>query len=229
MPSLRDGIPDFGTVARVYRDSGDILFRTWWELKDASHFDVPASLELWIERVYGESGTPIAADALREQLVRETQEAEEKRNADWNEAERRLLFDPERTAGTDQFGSVYSDLVEDEGGEIHQSLVAQTRLAEPSTDVVCLWERDGNLYFDQEGSKVASLNPSSHAELRELLEHSVKIELRRLRGLGECVSQPAEWRKRGVLRFKHLLRLGALSIALGVELDGELGMRLRMA
>ncbi len=229
MPNERDGIPDFRSVAGVYtKKDEDIMLRTWWELGTETELVIPDSLESWVERVYGDAGTRPSDPKLLERLHECERHAGEERRADWRKAENALLFAPGGTLRTDRFGDLSADLVEDEGSEVHEKLRAQTRLAEPSADVVFLWERNGALSFDQAGEQPAALAEHSHANLRRLLEHSVKIELKRLKTFGECATQPPEWRDNAALRFKWLLTLGDESRDAGVELEPELGVMFRL-
>jgi CRISPR-associated endonuclease/helicase Cas3 len=225
MPTEQDGLPDFRKVAGVYTvKAPDVIFRTWWELRGTTHLEIPESLEMWVERVYGDAGTRPTEPELLGMLETAERNAAETRIVDWRKAEQALLFEPDDAVRTDRFGSLGADLVEDESGDVHATLVANTRLAEPSADVVFLWDKDGHLSLDEGGTQRVSLDTEAHRDTRAFLEHSAKIELRRLRQLGGCVSQPNEWRARAALRFKWLLRLGEASLAAGVRVDAELGV-----
>lgn len=222
VPDENAGVPNFAQVARVY--AADIMFKTWWELRDTRAWDIPASLESWVERVYGDEGTTPADPALVEALNAASEKATSDRGAMWAEARRSVLFHPKEAEKSDAFAMVRAELEEDESGERHASLVAKTRLAKPSADVVCLWENGDQLTFDREGTHPANLCPTSFAELKLFLQHSLKLELWRLKSLGECASQPKEWEENASLRFKRLLRLGERSDAAGVRLDAQLGI-----
>lgn len=222
MPDEPNGVPDFDNVARVY--APDVMFRTWWELRDTTHWEIPDSLESWIERVYGDEGSEPEQPELVLALADAKERAEIERQKMRLEAKRNFLFHPKDAAKSDLFADIRAELEEDESGERHQSLVAKTRLAEPSADVVCLWDNGDRLTFDAEGRQVANLCPTSFGELKLFLEHSLKLEISRLKRLGGCAQQPKEWARDATLRFKWLLRLGDAAEAAGVRLDRELGL-----
>lgn len=222
MPDEHEGVPDFKKVARVY--APDVMFRTWWELRDSRYWEIPASLESWIERVYGDGGSEPEQPELCEALARAKAQAEVDRDEMRSEAQRSFLFHPKDAAKSDLFANVRAELEEDESGERHQSLVAKTRLAEPSADVVCLWENGTRLTFDEDGQQEANLTPKNFGELKLFLDHSLKLEISRLKRLSDCAEQPKAWAQDGTLRFKWLLRLGEASETAGVRLDRELGL-----
>lgn len=225
-PALEDGCPTFDSVARVY--DRDVMFRTWWELRNVESFRIPEELETWVERVYGDLGSEPSDPDLRAAFERAVHEASEERRGQWNQAQSKLLFSPVNGTREDRFGSLYKDLVDDENGEVSPDLRAATRLAEPSTDVVCLFPSSGGLSLDREGTAVVDLERPASVELaRTLVEHSVKVENRRLRRYKDCLLEPKPWREQAMLRHRKVLVLGGEAERQGVSLDPELGLVFR--
>jgi CRISPR-associated endonuclease/helicase Cas3 len=226
MPNERSGIPDFSELAAVY--DKDVMFRTWWELRSTQRIVIPDEMESFVERVYGEQGSEPDDPVLAGVLEAAVQEAAELRRAHWAEAESKLLFSPSDAAHTDCFGRAYTDLVDDESGEVHASLRAQTRLAEPSSDLVCLWPHGTGWSLSEDGSRPVDLEAApSFRESRTLLEHSIKVADRSLRRTPELVFAPSAWRQHASLRHRKVLKLGPEADAAGVRLDAELGLVLR--
>jgi CRISPR-associated endonuclease/helicase Cas3 len=222
MPDINNGLPNFDNVARVYE--ADVMFRTWWELKDAQQIVIPTELETWIERVYGTEGSTPTDAELSAQLELAVSKAQEKRRSDWSLAQGKLLFAPD-IKRRDPFGDVYTDLKEDEDGELHASLRALTRLAEPTVDAICLWQTPLGLSLDSGGSQMIDVDVlPSLPTLKLLLQHSVKVDERRLKGFDALVLRPTAWREHAALRFKRVLMLGTEAQAAGVHLDSELGL-----
>lgn len=223
MPAVSAMGPDFGSVARVYEP--DVMFRTWWELQGTTHFQIPGELESWIERVYGDQGSSPSDQDLKASMTEAIEIASEKRRADWNEAQQKLLFAPNQALHDDAFGNTYSHLEEDESGELHAQLCAQTRLAEPSVDVVCVWNTDLGLQLERCDPTTLDLDRMpSLAEARGLVAHSLKMEVRRLKGLEAIVVEPKRWSDSSMLRYKKLLVLGDDAECAGITLDPELGL-----
>lgn len=225
-PALKDGCPSFGSVASVYEP--DVMFRTWWELQSVGEFRIPEDLESWIERVYGDHGSKPSDPGLRAQFEAAVQKAQEERQAAWNAAQDRLLFPPEKGTRQDCFGKLYKSLVEDESGDVHPALRAATRLAEPSTDVVCLFPCAEGQSLDPEGAMPVDLEKVESLEkARLLVRYSVKVDNRRLARLGGVVRTIPAWREQALLRHRKVLVLDDEARRQGVDLDPELGLVFR--
>jgi CRISPR-associated endonuclease/helicase Cas3 len=223
MPDLDHGCPNFASVAGVYE--ADVMSRTWWELQGTRAIDIPAELETWVERVYGDLGSTPADPELAARLAHAADETREKRRADWNKAQTNLLFPPEVATTEDPFGNVYTDLKEDERGDVHPDLRAQTRLAEPSSDVVCLWDTARGISLTEDGTQIVDLEaPASIATARAFIEHSLRLENRKLCQVQGVIREPAPWREQSTLRHKKVLLLGDEAARLGFRLDPELGL-----
>ncbi|HEY5957806.1 MAG TPA: CRISPR-associated helicase Cas3', partial [Polyangiaceae bacterium] len=225
MPELQNGAPNFGRIAPVYEH--DVMFRTWWELQAANEFHIPAEIENWIERVYGQAGTTPSDPTLATQLANAVEEASDSRRAAWNEAQGNLVFSPVHGFDEDRFGDTYADLQEDESGNVCPKLLARTRLAEPSLDVVCLWKTEDGFSLTRDGSELVDTERlPSLAEARAFMEHSIKIQNWRLAPYEQLVLEPVAWRKSAALRHKKVLLLGEAAECLGIVLDPNLGLKL---
>lgn len=223
MPALRGGLPDFSEVAGVY--APDVIFRTWWELQGVDRLHIPGDLEMWIERVYGKQGTRPKDASLAAELERATERAFQERLAAWRYAESKLLFSPTKAQMEDRFGDTYSDLEEDEDGELHPTLRAETRLTDPTTDLVCLWQSASGLSLERDGSGSMSLERTpTFDEVRALVEHSVRVQDSILCRVRHLVQSPEPWRKHGALRHKKLLVLNQAAADAGIRVDTELGL-----
>jgi Cas3 C-terminal domain len=148
----------------------------------------------------------------------------EERSKDWNLACSRLFFSPIPPSNDDRFGDAFADLEDEEDSDAHRHLLAQTRLGDPSADVVCLWAHGEKLTLDAAGTCVVDVNniECSAAELRVLLEHSVKLLEHQLPNDESCFQPPA-WKKHAVLRAKRLLVLRAEATT-KVFFNEELGL-----
>lgn len=206
MPPLHDGLPSFRSIASVYDE--DVLLRTWEPLRRTKAITIPREIETWIERVYGEKQDPFDDASLHAHLQEIAERAKKRREKDWEQAQASLFFAPSEAESSDAFGSLGSLVEEDESGNLHPTLRAQTRLGDETADIICLWQTpDGRLWFDREGTHSAPLSPATFQDTRRLLEHGLKLDASWLRRLGAQVSQPEEWKANPSLRFKWLLRL----------------------
>lgn len=206
MPPLHDGLPSFRCIASVYDE--DVLLRTWEPLRRTKAITIPREIETWIERVYGEKQDPFDDASLHAHLQEIAERAKKRREKDWEQAQASLFFAPSEAESSDAFGSLGSLVEEDESGNLHPTLRAQTRLGDETADIICLWQTpDGRLWFDREGTHSAPLSPATFQDTRRLLEHGLKLDASWLRRLGAQVSQPEEWKANPSLRFKWLLRL----------------------
>jgi CRISPR-associated endonuclease/helicase Cas3 len=205
--------PDLGKPlwwGAVYRE--DVLLRTWALLRQRETLVLPDDIDGMVKAVY-EDGVELTV-ALRERVdvAMMTEDGEEyAHKALANQAV--SLGDP-KTAEWKSLSLTKFD--EDELG-IHSSLVAKTRLSEPSAVVVPLWSKDGYqpaIEPDFQAAKLWSLRS---------LSVSRKGVVKRLQKLGV----PEGWAKSALLRNCIPLQLnedGTWIEDPSVMLDDTLGL-----
>jgi len=203
-PDFTYEVPDFGQGTEwVYERH--ILLRSWLALKDRQKIGIPSEVEDLIEAVYDEDSPSALPPALAQ---------------DWEKSRKVLQKDLEYDAAQAQFRYILppyyrDDILEDraelkeDAPEVHQSLQAVTRLADPSVSVICLYKVDQQVSMDREGRNLVSLEekPSKDAAL-DLLYHSVNLSHRVLAPwLIRHGDSPSSWQKHPLLCRSRLVLL----------------------
>jgi CRISPR-associated endonuclease/helicase Cas3 len=169
-----------------------ILLRTWLALRERDKLEVPTEIEGLIESVYGpdevitEAGWPEALEEARADMELIQTESEKA-------AFRLLVSQPSDPA--DLIEQFNNQLTDDEDPLVHEAVRAATREGDPSVTIVAV-----------NANTVISDKPTL-AEIRNLLDHSVKLSHKGIyHALVDSVT-PKEWAKNAHLRHIRLLQL----------------------
>ncbi len=218
---VTEDVPRFdGGTAAIY--DAHILLRSWLALRDRSTIDIPDEVEYLVEFVYGEQP---CSDAATEHLWQEWHTTQQKlvQLQDKHESFAQRVCIPSPMAP----GNVLEHFnlqLEEESPESHRTIQAQTRLGDPSVDVVLLTA--------QEWAALPSRTPTVK-EAERLLKRAVAVSNRRVvpRLLDPQRPAPTAWQRSALLRHHRLVILddshGPYSNAIGgyvFELDDEVGL-----
>lgn len=206
----RDEPPDFGAPlwwGKVYRE--DLLLRTWCLLKEREALRLPDEIDPLVQAVYERE---VAIPASLESRLEKAEEKEEGLSFAHRTLANQAVIELENWDDSTRF----TKADEDEPGR-HPSLMAQTRLGEPSVVVVPL--RPGDAFDPKASPDTIQARTWS---LRSL-SLSRKGIVQKLVALGV----PEGWRQSPLLRTSHLMRLddeGRWIEDPAVRLDDELGL-----
>lgn len=183
-----------------------VLLRTWLQLRDRHLIRVPDDVESLIEEVYDDRPVP---KELSLELHGEWKKTKEEyiiqMERDEYEARNRWLRPPTYNG---PLGDFTSDPKEEDSPEFHAAHQALTRLSQPTVNVVCLHEDegDGELYDRENGRSRPDAEPTIE-QTKRLLRHSVPVSDRRV--VRELLSRepPEGWRRSPLLRHHRLLML----------------------
>jgi len=207
-PEMEEDVPQFGKgTERVY--DRHILLRSWLALKDRSSLAIPKEIEDLIKEVYDDDSMP---GNLSQALARE-----------WEESWETLQTNLEHEAAQAQFRYILSpnyvdDILEDsnpelieDDTEVHKSLRAATRLADPTITLVCLFGQGDRVLLHPEEAIPLNLNEKPGQETTEaLLRRSVTLSHRGLVAwLIRNGYRPEGWQKHPLLCRCRLLILDA--------------------
>ncbi len=205
-----DEPPGFGAPlwwGKVYRE--DLLLRTWCLLRERETFQLPDEIDTLVQAVYENEVAVLAS--LETRLEKAEEEGE-----GLSFAHRTLANQAVIELGNWDDSSRFTKDDEDEPGR-HPSLMAQTRLGEPSVVVVPLHPRDA---FDPKTSPDTTL---ARAWSLRSLSLSRKGIVQKLVALGV----PEGWQQSPLLRTTHPMHLddeGRWIENPAVRLDDELGL-----
>jgi CRISPR-associated endonuclease/helicase Cas3 len=170
-----------------------ILLRTWLTLRERQQIEIPTEIEDVIEFVYAKEDAPTDG-GWPETLSGAQHKMEFDRSESEKKACKLLVSKPKDPC--DLIEQFNDELADDEDPDVHASVRAATREGDPSITVVML--PDGR-----------SLTRDPRIpEVRDLLDHSVKISKRAL--FNELLNngeQPKEWVKNAHLRYSRCVRL----------------------
>lgn len=195
---VEDGVPRFDGGSEAVYD-GHVLLRSWLALHDRGVIAVPEDVEALIEAVYADSATCDASasaavraqwEATRRTLASERDEARKKAD--------QALIRPPQYRGDILDG--FNRELEEDNPDVHRTLQAATRLADPSVTVVVL----------KQGER-AQLEPAGTPTLdaaRNLLARSVPITGRGIVPALLAIDPPAAWQRSPLLRHCRLVELG---------------------
>ena len=152
-----------------------ILLRTWLELnkKEYEKIEIPDEVEKLIERVYDTNKTFNDLDENLKDFWRTSLDKWLKSNEEDDEqANYRLIKRPIYSRHT---SGIFASNLEEDSPEIHKTLQAVTRLTEPTANVICLWEKDGKVFLDDDFAEEINLGKKPLTEsTKELLRRSVR-------------------------------------------------------
>lgn len=170
-PPTPDGVPLLSrSDTAVYNTH--VLLRSYLALKDRAEIAIPADLDDLIELVYGEGEPPAdSADAIADRWRATAEDRSDREERQEQMARRRAIpsldfsLPDRRPLGLDE---------EDE--EVHEALMALTRLGGPSVEIVCLYERASRLYLTSDDQAPISFDVRPNREaVRSLLGRSMRI------------------------------------------------------
>jgi CRISPR-associated endonuclease/helicase Cas3 len=188
--------PSFGN-ARVY--ARYVLLRTWLAIRGRDELDLPGHIEDLIQQVY----TQPAPVELSTEWQIALDEASRKL-ADEQESSRRKVQNclaPEPGRPRRVLSAPSRDLDDDENPDLHETVRALTRDAEPSITVVCLGT-------DDQGRPLAKLPKGEirQSQARELLRFSLPVRNKPLFEALVETQAPTGWRTNAHLRHCRVLR-----------------------
>jgi CRISPR-associated endonuclease/helicase Cas3 len=214
-PDETGSIPDFGTSEYVY--ARHILLRSYLAMRGLTRVRIPEDLEQLIEAVYDpplpETGDATLATALAESL----QDLVQKRK---QHAKTARDFEIGRPDDEDLLFKNGRSLEEDDP-QYAPTLQACTRLAEPTVDLIQLFEDAGALYLDAGCTRPAPAGHLTFDDMRALMQNAVSLQHRGCVAHYRNRPSPANWGENGVLRFRRLVRTDRE----GRSLAGEFPMR----
>lgn len=227
LPIDKNGLPKFGKKGSVY--DKHILLRSWLKLKDEKKIEIPGGIENLIEDVYDD--------------VKVFENLTENENAIWQETLKNYKADCEREENEAQnryvkhphygghLGRLLGEPKEEDAPEIHPAHQATTRLVEPTASVVCLWEKDGEIYTDETFSETISLaDKPTNAMTKKLLFNSLSVSSKSVvfKLLDEKV--PGGWEKSALLMRHRVLKFDANRkcemFGCVFDLDENLGLKI---
>jgi CRISPR-associated endonuclease/helicase Cas3 len=195
------GLPNFKNSS-VYADH--ILLRTWLILEGKEQIEIPEETENLIESVYD---TEKYFEGLDENLTIFWQTSLGKwlsENEDDDKKANYRLIKP--SIYSRDISGIFSSNLEEDSPEIHETLQAVTRLTQPTVNVVCLWEKSGRIFLDDDFSVELNSSKKPDTDLtKELLRRSVKISKKSVvfKLLAEEI--PIKWNESALLRHHRLM------------------------
>jgi CRISPR-associated endonuclease/helicase Cas3 len=169
-----DGGWDFENDGFIYEEY--LLLRTLASLNGKSTLSLPDDSTHLIETVYNDGKLATGLLVSAEMVEKTRKEMEKRREEAAAQARLRLVLPPNHE---DLLMKPNLGLKED-SSEVHHSLRALTRLAEPGITLICLHRRqDGSLHTDSEGSTntiVALEQEPDHQTIKKLLMSSLTVQ-----------------------------------------------------
>ncbi len=216
-----DEVPRFdGGTAAIY--DAHILLRSWLALRDRSTIDIPGEVEYLVEFVYGDQPcSDSATEHLRQEWHTTQQELVQLQEKHESFGQRVCIPSPKAPGNVLEHFNLQ---LEEESPESHRSIQAQTRLGDPSVDVVLLTAR--------EWAALPSRTPTVK-EAERLLKRAVGVSNRRVvpRLLDPTRPPPSAWQRSALLRHHRLVVLddpnGPYGNPIGgyvFDLDDEVGL-----
>lgn len=218
-PAVQDGVPQFDRGDAAVYDP-HVLLRSWLALQGRTALDVPADVEMLIEVVYGDGLRAKDQMPALQAVWKDTEsEMEAKRQRHEAIACQLTVLPPDYV--DDIFEDFNRELDED-NPDIHESLRAQTRLSDPTVEVVIL-PRDRAENLDMKST------PNLETA-KSYLHHSARVSHQGLVWwLIRNLQPPSGWRKSALLRHHRLIILEedgeAVCGSYTLQLHHELGLQ----
>jgi len=205
-------------VAIVY--ARYIVRRTLQELETRRTISLPDDIEPLVEAVYSATPQPMA-----EKLTVEWKDLCETQASETTLAKTRAW--PEATITDDPFASFAVPFMEDEP-DVAKALRAETRLAEESVSLLCLFGSLNEAFLDPARTMPVDLHASpSAATVRALAGRTVKVSRYEIVQALKNQPVPDAFRDVAVLRDRHPLFFGSEPLRLGLlrlDLSPALGL-----
>ena len=225
--SNEDGLPELGASAYVY--DRYILLLSYFYLRNCSAISFPSDIQVMIEKVYGEPQGPWPS-AHFENAVWNAKASMEEEIQDAEFRARVNLVRNNDAAQPLQFFTDWNKELEEDAPDIHRSLQALTRLADPSVQVVCLHKSsDGHHLHESDGIPLDINKVPQGGMVNALLKRSMTITDKRV--VFKLIAQkpPQGWNQCAPLRHHRLLDfengLAKVDKYL-LRLDEELGLHI---
>ncbi len=169
------GIPDLGDNGLIYDQH--ILLRSWFALRARDSISVPEEIEALIEKIYGDISLGDEVSAFESDLLATTKEeyrAEIRRQEQI--AETKFINHPHWDG---KLGELIRFQFEEDSEDLHPDSRAMTRLIEPTAQIACLWERDGQYYTDETYRQPVDVDKKLDRKTqKEVILNSVKVSNR---------------------------------------------------
>lgn len=210
---IDDEPPDFGQPlwwGSIYQE--DILLRTWALLKNRQEVILPDEIDEMVQAVYEENVD--IPSSLQERIDKALVKKDGEASAHRSSADQAIIGLPDDASWNNP--ALYVKYDEDEPG-LHPTLVAQTRLGEPSVMVIPLWPRDA---FDPNKEPIFSVSKELYLRGISISQFGVVKKL-------QTISVPEGWKKSTLLHTCFPLILddqGRWCEDISVRLDNELGL-----
>jgi CRISPR-associated endonuclease/helicase Cas3 len=222
-PTQKDDMPEFGPSKYVY--ARFVLLRSLLALKAVEAISLPDDLERFVERVYGAEAlaTP---DGWQGELDKTERELQEERRNQRRKAKSVMIYRPD---DEDLLRQQNAQLDED-NPEAAEKIRAATRDTEPTVQVVLVYHLNGRDYLDRSGREPFSVvDKPGIRRVRRLLDNEVTINHRKCVDFYAARPVPTGWRKRGMLRHHHVVRIDASGASLLTEyplrFDPDIGVQ----
>ena len=202
-PEIKDDLPEFGVHGYVY--DKHILLRSWLELQSLEQIEIPGEIEKLIEAVYDlETPKENLPEYLTEFWQKSLNDCEKSISDDNDQAENRYI---KRPSYCRHISGIFTNNLEEDNPDIHQSLQAVTRLTQPTATVICLWEKDGKTYLDESFREEIDLNKKPYLEqTKDLLRCSLSISNKSVVFKFFAEEVPKGWHESALLRNHRVLK-----------------------
>jgi CRISPR-associated endonuclease/helicase Cas3 len=227
-PTNEDGLPVFGSDRYVYERY--ILLRSYLCLKERQALALPADTDELIEIVYGDRQLEVQSPRVEAEINKSRKEMLQADDKAFVEAQLRLV----RAADDEDFLTANSLGLKEDAKDVHESLRALTRLAEPGVSLVCLHQTpDGRLVLDPDDPRRGidlAIKPDPKIQ-QALLQSSIHVQHRAL--VEYFAQQPLlpAWKEVPALQEHHPLiftegRCALPEIRHTLTLNRELGLQI---
>ncbi len=201
-PEIKEDLPDFGVSKFVYDEH--ILLRSWLELQSIEQIKIPGEIERLIEAVYDlEKPNENLSGELKDVWQTSLAKCLKSISDDNDQAENRYIKPPSYSR---HISGIFTNNLEEDNPDIHQSLQAVTRLTQPTATVICLWEKDGKAYLDESLTEEIDLNKKPYLEqTKELLRRSLSISNKSVVFKFFAEEVPKGWQESALLRNHRVI------------------------
>jgi CRISPR-associated endonuclease/helicase Cas3 len=219
--------PDFGASGIVY--DKHILLRSWLKLRNCFQIEIPNDIEDLIEDIYDAERYFAALTDEEKEMWRTTAEIYRANSQKEEDIAQTIYLNSPHYK--DHLGNFVRNPKEEDAPELHPAHQAQTRLVEPTANVVCLWEKDGEIFTDESYAQKISLTDKPNRQTaKKLLFNSVTISTKSVVFSLLRQEVPEGWRKFALLMRHRILIFDADGkcpmFGFVFHLDEKLGLRI---
>ncbi len=220
-----DGLPEFGASAYVYEPY--FLYLSYLNLRNHPTVSLPDDIQSIIEKVYGEPEGPWPSPSFEEAVYAAKTDMERKMKREESKARSNII--QKRDAGDPlEFFYKFNKGLEEDNPDIHHSLQALTRLAEPSVQVVCVHKSPDGVFLHESDDNPLDMNqPPQGKMVSDMLRRSLTITDKRVVFKLINEQSPAAWKKCAALRHHRCLEFESGIAKVDkylLRLDQELGL-----